>query len=152
MIGLGIGLILAGAGSLLRVQVKWMIEDPCYSTGWFLIIAAVLLPSTTSRRPATAGILDRARGWAARRLQSLGRRSFSVYLLHEIALFIAAGLMRKFHLPRITVAAPLGCLFIWALCYPFYAFIEAPFERRSKNVGKSAPTLVTAVSPGGQPA
>jgi peptidoglycan/LPS O-acetylase OafA/YrhL len=145
---LGLGLILAGAGSLLRVQTKYLMEDPCYSTGWFLIVGATLL------QDRLGGALPpgaRARAWVLARLQSLGRRSFSVYLLHEIALFVTAGLMRTFHLPPITVAAPLGCLLVWALCYPFYKYVEAPFELRSKRVGKPVRTLAPAVAAAAAP-
>jgi peptidoglycan/LPS O-acetylase OafA/YrhL len=137
----GLGFILAGAASLLRVQVKWIFEDPCYSTGWFLIMAAALLPAETRAAAPSASVTARgrlaaARAFVAARLQSLGRRSFSVYLVHEIVLTTVAWLMVRFHLPPITVAAPLACVLVWAVCYPFYRYVEAPFEERSKMVGR----------------
>jgi peptidoglycan/LPS O-acetylase OafA/YrhL len=141
VVSLGLGLILLGAASLLRVRVKWLVEDPCYSTGWFLIVGAVLLPNTAAPRRYGSRLANWVNGWVRTRLQSLGRRSFSVYLLHEIALFVAAGLMRRFHLPPITVAAPVGCLLIWAICYPFYRYVEVPFELRSKAVGRRTPVI-----------
>jgi len=138
---LGVGLILVGAASLLNLRVKWMIEDPCYSTGWFLIMAATLLPSAAKAHASGlgSGAIPRAvgacRGWAFRRLSNLGRRSYSVYLLHEIPLMAVVALMHRFHLPPIAVAAPLMGLLTWMCCYPFYRYVEAPFERRSKAVG-----------------
>jgi peptidoglycan/LPS O-acetylase OafA/YrhL len=140
LVTFGIGFILLGAASLVRVQLKWLIEDPSYSTGWFFVLAATLLPSST---PARAGgpaawraRTDFVAAFVAARLRGLGRRSFSVYLLHEIVLMATAGLMMRFQLPPFAVAAPLGCVLIWVFCYPFYRWVEAPFERRSKLVGK----------------
>jgi peptidoglycan/LPS O-acetylase OafA/YrhL len=141
---IGVGLILVGAASLLRVRVKWMIEDPCYSTGWFLILSAALLPSAAAsrlRRPGgglVSPVVGACRSWVARRLASLGRRSYSVYLLHELPLMATVALMHRFSLPPIAVAAPLTGLLIWVVCYPFYRYVEAPFERRSKAVGARA--------------
>ena len=145
LVAVGLGFIFLGTASLMRVQVKWLVEDPSYSTGWFFVLAAVLLPATAPARdvgdaPGRAP-LDLLLNFLAERLRGLGRRSFSVYLLHEIVLFATAGLMRRFHLPAIAVAAPLGCALIWACCYPFYHWVEAPFERRSKRVGKPSARL-----------
>jgi peptidoglycan/LPS O-acetylase OafA/YrhL len=131
----GIGFILVGAASLVRAQIKYLIEDPCYSTGWFLIAAATLLPLESGNRPSFGIRVTAIHSWAATRLQSLGRRSFSVYLLHEILLFSVAGLTQRFHVP-VVVAALAGCGLIWGVCYPFYRYVEAPFELRSKLVGK----------------
>ncbi|HEX4405232.1 MAG TPA: acyltransferase [Polyangia bacterium] len=136
----GLGFILIGAASLARVQVKWLIEDPSYSTAWFFVLAATLLPASTPTRTAQAAPwrarADVALAFVAERLRGLGRRSYSVYLLHEIVLMTVAGIMQRFHLPAVTVAAPLACAFTVAVCYPFYRWVEAPFERRSKAVGK----------------
>jgi peptidoglycan/LPS O-acetylase OafA/YrhL len=142
---LGVTLIAAGATSLLNVRVKWMVEDPCYSTGWFLILAATLLPrypqpgslDTGQDHAFSIPFLSIAGAWASKRLQNLGRRSYSVYLLHELVLFGTVALMHRFDLPRVAVAAPLGGLMIWMFCYPFYRYVEAPCENRSKEVGRS---------------
>jgi peptidoglycan/LPS O-acetylase OafA/YrhL len=140
VVAFGLGFILLGAASLVRVRLKWLIEDPSYSTGWFFVLAATLLPSSTSPRAGAAAagraVVDSVAGFVAERLRGLGRRSFSVYLLHEIVLVATTGLMMRFHLPPLAVAAPLGCVLIWVFCYPFYRWVEAPFERRSKRVGK----------------
>lgn len=142
VMAMGIGFILLGAASLARARIKWMIEDPCYSTGWFLVLASAMLPSTARREAAWSNtIWARAfravRAWATRRLERLGRRSFSVYLLHELSLMTSVALMHRYNLPPIAVAAPLTGLLTWALCYPFYAYVEAPFERLSKSVGRA---------------
>jgi peptidoglycan/LPS O-acetylase OafA/YrhL len=137
-IAAGVGLIALGAATLLRSQAKWLLEDPLYSTGWFLVMSAALLPRAARARAAAPAWLRVAGGFVAARLRSLGRRSFSVYLLHEISIFVAAGLMIRYHLSPFLVAAPLACVLIWASCYAFNYFIEAPFERRSKAVGRPA--------------
>lgn len=148
---LGVCLIAVGTASLLRVRVKWMIEDPCYSTGWFLILAAALLPKHSQRgrhdptqgRTSSVALLSSCHAWVSTRLRNLGRRSYSVYLLHELVLFGVVAIMHAFDLPRITVAAPLAGLMIWMFCYPFYRYVEAPWEIRSKAVGMSRrPTAV----------
>ncbi|HVU51192.1 MAG TPA: hypothetical protein VHL80_10925, partial [Polyangia bacterium] len=96
-------------------------------------------------RAAGPAWLRGARGFVAARLRGLGRRSFSVYLLHEIPIFAVAGLMKRYHLPPFLVAAPLACGLIWAGCYSFNVLVEAPFERRSKLVGKAPrPSFVAA--------
>jgi peptidoglycan/LPS O-acetylase OafA/YrhL len=136
LVAFGLGFILLGAASLVRVQLKWLIEDPCYSTGWFFVLAATLLPSAAPARDAGPAPWHTLTDFVGERLRGLGRRSFSVYLLHEIVLMATAGLMMRFQLPPVAVAAPLGCVLIWVFCYPFYRFVEAPFERRSKLVGK----------------
>jgi peptidoglycan/LPS O-acetylase OafA/YrhL len=136
LVAFGLGFILLGAASLVRVQLKWLIEDPCYSTGWFFVLAATLLPSSTPARDGGPAAWRALTDFVAARLRGLGRRSFSVYLLHEIVLMATAGLMMRLQLPPLAVAAPLGCVLIWVSCYPFYRFVEAPFERRSKLVGK----------------
>lgn len=134
----GLGFILVGVASMLRAQTKYLFEDPCYSTGWFLVVAATLLPS--SRRVAGVAWVHLAAlcRWVAARLESLGRRSFSVYLLHEVVLFVVSGLKQRFHIPAV-VAAPAACGLIWVVCYPFYRYVEAPFEQRSKMVGRRQP-------------
>jgi peptidoglycan/LPS O-acetylase OafA/YrhL len=143
---LGVTLIAGGAASLFNVRVKWMVEDPCYSTGWFLILAAALLPryaqpgspqGTGQQDHAFIPFLSICGAWASKRLQNLGRRSYSVYLLHELVLLGTVALMHRFDLPRVAVAAPLGGLMIWMFCYPFYRYVEAPCENRSKEVGRS---------------
>jgi peptidoglycan/LPS O-acetylase OafA/YrhL len=145
---LGGGMILIGAASLLNLRVKWMIEDPCYSTGWFLIMAAALLPRAAGAK-ADAAVKDplppwaaAVRDWSVRRLVNLGRRSYSVYLLHVLPLMAVVALVRRYHLPTVTVAAPLMGVLTWLVCYPFYRYVEAPFERRSKAVGARARTPV----------
>jgi peptidoglycan/LPS O-acetylase OafA/YrhL len=142
---MGLGVILVGAASMLRAQTKYMLEDPCYSTGWFLIMAAVLLPRT-GRALEGQPQLVASGGWIAKRLEGLGRRSFSVYLLHEIVLVAVAGLRQRFHLPA-AVAAPAAGALILAVCYPFYRYVEAPFERRSKMLGARRERAVLLVSP-----
>jgi peptidoglycan/LPS O-acetylase OafA/YrhL len=145
LIPIGIATILLGGASLLRVRIKWMVEDPLYSTGWFLIMLPLLLRRAGAQAVAAATPVRAAQAWVATRLQNLGRRSFSVYLIHEMVLFTTAGLMRRFDLPP-AGAALLGCFLIWATCYPFYRYIEAPFELRSKMVGKVRSPLPATLS------
>jgi peptidoglycan/LPS O-acetylase OafA/YrhL len=131
VIALGVGFIVMGMASLVRVRVKWMVEDPCYSFGWFLILAAAVLPA--SQRVSRGSAAGHSPSTLTRLLEGLGRRSYTVYLMHGSALFLAVGLRQRFHLGAITAAA-LGCGLIVAICAPFYTFIEAPSERRSKRV------------------
>lgn len=153
VMAMGLGLIVVGAASLIRVRIKWLIEDPCYSTGWFLIMAAALLPAARpaggAAKEASPGALAQLiaplRAWASRRLRSLGRRSYSVYLLHELSLMATVALMHRYNLHPIAVAAPLMGVLTWMLCYPFYRYVEAPFERRSKAVGRQPKTQASKV-------
>jgi len=145
MIALGLGCIFAGTASLASVRLKWLVEDPLYGTGWFLILTATLLPATAGARAAASASAPTR--WIARRLENLGLRSYSVYLLHELPLIITTVLMTRWGLPRFWVAAPLAGLFIWAVCYPFYAFVEKPTEARSKRVGQGKPVAAALASP-----
>jgi peptidoglycan/LPS O-acetylase OafA/YrhL len=143
VMAIGGGFILAGAASLASARLKWMIEDPCYSTGWFLILAAALLRPTTvttTRGPEPRRGAALVIGWITTSLQALGRRSFSVYLMHELPLMAAVGLMRRYHLP-VAVTVLLACILIPAVCLPFYRFVEAPFELRAKAIGKKAAAI-----------
>ncbi len=141
---LGLLFIVTGAASLIHVRLKWIIEEPCYSTGWFLIMASVLLPAAPRpAHPLSPGfawmIPARPRSpfalrWFDARLRGLGRRSFSVYLLHELVQLQVVWLVKRYDLPRLLVGAPLAYALTIILCYAFYRVVEAPFEIRSKAV------------------
>jgi peptidoglycan/LPS O-acetylase OafA/YrhL len=138
---MGIGLIFLGAASLARAQLKWMIEDPCYSMGWFLIMAATLLPAEgAQKRPADARTWRR---FVTRPLAALGRRSFSIYLLHDLPLVAATAVMHRYGLPAFA-GAMLALVLIWVVCEPFWAFVEVPFEKRSKAVPSTASAVPSA--------
>jgi peptidoglycan/LPS O-acetylase OafA/YrhL len=151
-IALGLGVVVVGVASMARAQTKYMIEDPCYSAGWFLIVAAVLLPAagaasaTPVHAPVANGKMSGWIVWIAKRLEGLGRRSFSVYLLHEVVLITFGGLQQRLHLSP-AVTAPAAFATILVVCYPFYRYVEAPFERRSKMLGARPEPAVLLISP-----
>lgn len=106
--------------------------------------------------PAVVALLLAAAFWPplrrlleARPVQWLGRISFSLYLVHEPIVISARLALFHWQLPTwvsIAVSAPVALL----VAHCFARFVEAPFHRLSRTVGRSVAGAAGEVLPGPQ--
>jgi peptidoglycan/LPS O-acetylase OafA/YrhL len=147
---LGVSRRLAGAAACLSAAAT-----VCLLTApWWLLaaqsegawptqgrIGATLVAAGACLAVASAFVLD---GWrqalSARPVQWVGRRAFSLYLVHEpflVALaFLAAGRIAPLPFTALALAGSL------ALSWPFHRFVEAPTHRFARNLGERCATAV----------
>jgi peptidoglycan/LPS O-acetylase OafA/YrhL len=138
------------AGSLILISAYWDL--------WGLGLGGIAPFGQALSAIGGCGVLIAMRDWGAARrfgsaaaVQWLGKRSFSLYLIHEpIVLTVAFALGGRPHLaPLLIISIPLALLFSEV----FFRLVERPSHRLAREVGRavkarSAPQTVLTASTG----
>ncbi len=145
VVGLVTVLLLAGRWEMAGLPSTMLITEAVGSGG--TIVGAAMAVFLAMHWVSVRGVLE------LRPVQWLGRRSFSLYLVHEpVVVGLAVGLPASYALGGTLVAGPLLALTLAAV---FYRLVESPAHRASQAVGRWAQrssSRTTSRPPRGRPA